>query len=35
MRLGELRETGLEFVLDYCPDVVMTHVMDNDLDSSS
>ncbi len=35
MRLGELRETGLEFVLDYCPDLVVTHVMDNDIDSSS
>ncbi len=33
-QLGCLKETGLDFVLDYCPDLVVLHVMDNDLDAS-
>ncbi len=32
MRLATLEETGLGFVLDFCPDIVVTNAMDNDLD---
>ncbi len=34
IRLGELCKFGLNFVLDYCPDIVLLQTINNDLDSS-
>ncbi len=33
MGIASLRETGLTFVLDYCPDIILLQAIDNDLDS--
>ncbi len=33
MGIASLRETGLTFVLDFCPDIILLQAIDNDLDS--
>ncbi len=33
MRVADLWKCGLEFILDYCPDIVLLQAIDNDMDT--
>ncbi len=34
INLESLRETGLAFILDYCPDIILLQAINNDMNSS-